>query len=71
MVRTMHDALFAEDLTFAVRDATEAALRCPACAAALAPATFAAQPVDRCPAGHGVWLDDGELTAALRIVAPS
>ena len=50
--------------------ASKAALRCPGCAAALTPETFATQPIDRCPAGHGVWLDDGELASALRTVVP-
>ncbi len=67
----MNDALFAEALAFAIREAAEAALRCPACGEALVPESFAHQPVDRCPRGHGVWLDDGELTAALRAVVPA
>jgi Zn-finger nucleic acid-binding protein len=71
MVRTMHDALFAEELMFTPRLTTEATLTCPGCGATLTTETFANQPVDRCPAGHGVWLDDGELTAALRTVAPA
>lgn len=66
----MRDGLFADPLELVPRAADEAALACPACAAALEPATFAGQPIDRCPAGHGVWLDDGELTAALRAVVP-
>src|SRR5262245_52094645 len=66
MVRTMRDELFADDVELPARAATEHALRCPGCGADLAPTRFAGQPVDRCPAGHGVWLDDGELAASLR-----
>ncbi len=71
MVRVMRNQLFGDDLVFTARAAIEVAPSCPACAAALTPETFASQPVDRCPAGHGVWLDDGELAAALRAVAPA
>ena len=71
MVRTMRSELFAEDLTFTARPANEAALKCPGCASELTPETFATQPIDRCPKGHGVWLDDGELASALRTVVPS
>lgn len=66
MVRTMRSELFADELTFVARAAVEAALSCPGCGASLAPETFAGQPIDRCPKGHGVWLDDGELSSALR-----
>jgi Zn-finger nucleic acid-binding protein len=68
MVRTMRGELFAEELVFAERAASETALRCPGCGTALTPQTFATQPVDRCPNGHGVWLDDGELSSSLRQV---
>lgn len=67
----MRDELFADELELAARDAEEAALACPGCGAALVPAMFVGQKVDRCPAGHGVWLDDGELAASLRGVVPS
>jgi Zn-finger nucleic acid-binding protein len=70
MVRVMRGELFADAVGFAARDAVEAALKCPGCGAALTPETFADQPIDRCPQGHGVWLDDGELSSALRTVAP-
>ena len=66
----MRGQLFADPVELAAREANEAALVCPVCAAALEPRSFAGQAVDRCPAGHGVWLDDGELAASLREVAP-
>jgi len=70
MVRTMHNETFADELTFTARAVSEAALLCPGCGVGLTPETFAEQPIDRCPRGHGVWLDDGELASALRTVAP-
>ncbi len=66
MVRTMKDELFADDVELPTRAPDEAPLRCPACGGALEPRTFAGQAVDRCAAGHGVWLDGGELAASLR-----
>ncbi len=70
MVRTMRNQVWAEELELVARAPHEAALTCPGCGGDLVPETFAAQAVDRCPQGHGVWLDDGELTSALRGVAP-
>jgi hypothetical protein len=66
MVRTMKGELFADEVALPARGATETALRCPGCGDALEPKAFAGQAVDRCPRGHGVWLDDGELAASLR-----
>lgn len=64
----MRGEVFADPIELLAREPHEAALKCPGCGAALEPKTFAGQPVDRCPAGHGVWLDDGELSASLRDV---
>src|SRR5690349_12767934 len=58
MVRTMKGELFADPVSLPERAATEAALKCPGCGAGLEPKGFAGQAVDRCPKGHGVWLDD-------------
>jgi Zn-finger nucleic acid-binding protein len=69
MVRTMHDEVFTDDVELPPRAADEAALLCPACGIALEPRVFATQKVDRCAAGHGVWLDGGELAASLRAAA--
>lgn len=66
----MRDELFAEDVALPERPAHEPALRCPGCGDALEPKQFAGQLVDRCPKGHGVWLDDGELAASLREFGP-
>ena len=68
MVRTMKGQIITEDVVLEDRAATEAALKCPACAKDLEPKTFATQAVDRCADGHGVWLDGGELAASLREV---
>jgi Zn-finger nucleic acid-binding protein len=41
--------------------------RCPVCGEALRATPLPEKPriiVDRCPQGHGVWFDDGELAAA-------
>jgi hypothetical protein len=35
--------------------------RCPRCGARLVPVTHHGVAVDECPAGHGMWLDEGEL----------
>lgn len=42
--------------------------RCPRCAARMScgPLTGAEVEVDTCPAGHGMWLDGGELQAIAR-----
>jgi Zn-finger nucleic acid-binding protein len=66
MVRTIRDELFADPVDLAARPPHEKALVCPGCGDALEPKSFGGQPVDRCPKGHGVWLDDGELAASLR-----
>jgi hypothetical protein len=68
MVRTMKGELFADPVSLPERAVSEKALRCPGCGEALEPKSFAGQAVDRCPKGHGVWLDDGELAASLRSV---
>jgi len=68
MVRVMRGEIFADTVGFTARAVSEAALTCPGCHVELTPETFADQPIDRCPAGHGVWLDDGELASALRTV---
>jgi Zn-finger nucleic acid-binding protein len=38
---------------------------CPSCNAALDVVNHEGVEVDRCPAGHGVWLDKGELRAVV------
>ena len=48
------------------REATRAAApadlnRCPRCGVALVAATHLGVSLDECPAGHGTWLDKGEL----------
>lgn len=43
--------------------------RCPRCRRKMRRATIGARPpveLDRCPAGHGVWLDAGELATIVR-----
>jgi len=43
--------------------------RCPRCPARLREVALRGEPpvmVDRCPRGHGLWLDRGELIAAIR-----
>lgn len=44
----------------------ETARPCPICGARMVKQATGSEPslvIDRCPAGHGVWLDDGELQA--------
>lgn len=51
------------------REGRRSRRRCPRCPAKLREIPFPADPpiaVDRCPRGHGLWLDRGELIAALR-----
>ncbi|HNT27970.1 MAG TPA: zf-TFIIB domain-containing protein [bacterium] len=46
--------------------AGETARPCPICGAKMMKQATATEPplvIDRCPAGHGVWFDDGELHA--------
>jgi len=68
MVRVMRDELFADPVPLQARSADEPAPRCPGCGEPLEPKRFAGEAVDRCPKGHGVWLDDGELAASLRTI---
>jgi Zn-finger nucleic acid-binding protein len=47
----------------------EKARRCPLCEARMPKLMLGGAPpviVDRCPAGHGLWLDGGELESLLR-----
>lgn len=38
---------------------------CPSCGSALQPVHHEGVELDRCPAGHGIWLDAGELRAVV------
>lgn len=52
----------------------EAPRKCPECRRRMIKeATDGERPVvyDRCPRGHGLWLDQGELTAVLESAAPA
>ena len=54
----------------ALRDTGAAGMRpCPLCGRRLQPATLTADTgavtLDRCPAGHGIWFDEGELQTVL------
>jgi hypothetical protein len=40
-------------------------MHCPKCGTRLAEETLEAVTVDVCPACHGLWLDDGELTKVI------
>jgi len=47
--------------------------RCPRCRRRMRTFTVGQSPsieLDRCPAGHGIWLDAGELAAVVRAFAP-
>jgi|SRR5512147_2753213 hypothetical protein len=40
--------------------------RCPKCGERLATRTHLEVGIDECPAGHGIWLDDGELEKLMK-----
>lgn len=40
--------------------------KCVRCAATLKPVTYRDVELDRCPYGHGIWFDKGEVVAAVK-----